>query len=100
MGSSQPDEPVHSNSAAPAYRVVAGDASASSRFRQRSILCDEWLDESAARSCCRIAVSEFAPALENARFGSGWISGMVSAVLGIMSFGAVLCLRFPALLTS
>lgn len=34
------------------------------------------------------------------RFGSGWISGTVAATLGPMAFGAVLCLRFPALLTS
>jgi sterol desaturase/sphingolipid hydroxylase (fatty acid hydroxylase superfamily) len=45
-------------------------------------------------------VSELSPAPEHARFGSGWISGILSAVLGIMSFGAVLCLHFPALLTS
>lgn len=37
---------------------------------------------------------------EGTRFGSGWISGVLSAVLGVMSFGAVLCLHFPALLTS
>lgn len=33
-------------------------------------------------------------------FGSGWISGSISAVLGPMAFGAVLCLRFPELLSS
>ena len=34
------------------------------------------------------------------RFGSGWISGSMAAVLGPMCLGAVLCLRFPSLLTS
>lgn len=34
------------------------------------------------------------------RFGSGWISGSLAALLGPMCFGAVLCLRFPSLLTS
>jgi lathosterol oxidase len=37
---------------------------------------------------------------EGTRFGSGWISGVLSAALGSMAFGAVLCLRFPSLLTS
>ena len=41
-----------------------------------------------------------APAAEDRRFGSGWISGAIAAVLGPMSFGAVLCLRFPQYLTS
>ena len=34
------------------------------------------------------------------RFGGGFISGVVSVVLGALGFGAVLCLRFPALLTT
>jgi lathosterol oxidase len=34
------------------------------------------------------------------RFGSGWISGMLSTVLGLMSLGAVFCLLFPEWLTS
>jgi sterol desaturase/sphingolipid hydroxylase (fatty acid hydroxylase superfamily) len=34
------------------------------------------------------------------RFGGGWISGVVAVVLGALGFGAVLCLRFPALLTT
>jgi len=34
------------------------------------------------------------------RFGSGWISGVISATLGAMGLGGVLCLLFPALLTS
>lgn len=32
-------------------------------------------------------------------FGHGWISGLISAVLGIVGLGAVLCYRFPTLLT-
>lgn len=34
------------------------------------------------------------------RFGSGWISGVLSATLGAMGLGAVLCLLFPAILTT
>ena len=34
------------------------------------------------------------------RFGSGWISGVISATLGAIGLGGVLCLLFPALLTS
>jgi lathosterol oxidase len=30
-------------------------------------------------------------------FGRGWISGIISAVLGIAAFGAVICFRFPGL---
>jgi lathosterol oxidase len=42
-----------------------------------------------------------APRAEEGRhFGSGWISGTLSALLGAMSFGAVVCLRFPQYLTS
>src|SRR6516162_2807498 len=33
-------------------------------------------------------------------FGSGWWSGILSAFFGILSFGGVLCLHFPQLLTS
>lgn len=32
--------------------------------------------------------------------GTGWISGTVSVFLGVLTFGAVLCLHFPALLTA
>ena len=32
-------------------------------------------------------------------FGHGFISGLLSAILGIAGFGAVLCLRFPQYLT-
>ena len=34
------------------------------------------------------------------RFGGGFISGAGAVVLGALGFGAVLCLRFPALLTT
>ncbi|HZE97287.1 MAG TPA: sterol desaturase family protein [Planctomycetota bacterium] len=45
-------------------------------------------------------MSAAAPRQEDRRFGSGWISGAISAVLGPLAFGAVLCLRFPQILTS
>ena len=32
--------------------------------------------------------------------GTGWISGLLSVFLGVLAVGAVLCLRFPALLTA
>lgn len=32
-------------------------------------------------------------------FGSGWISGVAGVALGLLGLGAVLCFRFPALLT-
>ena len=34
------------------------------------------------------------------RFGCGFVSGASAVVLGALGFGAVLCLRFPALLTT
>lgn len=37
---------------------------------------------------------------EPKRPGTGWVSGVLSVVLGVMAVGAVLCLHFPALLTS
>ena len=36
---------------------------------------------------------------ESTRFGSGWISGTLAAVLGAIGLGAVLCFHFPDLLT-
>jgi hypothetical protein len=33
-------------------------------------------------------------------FGTGWWSGILSAFFGFLSFGAVLCLHFPKLLSS
>ena len=35
-----------------------------------------------------------------AGFGSGWWSGVLSAFFGLLSFGAVICLHFPQLLSS
>lgn len=32
-------------------------------------------------------------------FGSGWVSGVLATVLGVLGFGAVLCFHFPSLLT-
>ncbi len=37
---------------------------------------------------------------EASGFGSGWWSGILSAFFGALSFGAVLCLHFPQLLSS
>ena len=34
------------------------------------------------------------------RFGSGWISGVISATLGLMGLGAVACLHYPEMLTT
>lgn len=36
---------------------------------------------------------------EPTSFGHGFISGLLSAILGIAGFGAVLCLHFPEYLT-
>jgi lathosterol oxidase len=36
---------------------------------------------------------------EPTHFGTGWISGVLSAVLGLIGLGAVLCFHFPSLLT-
>ena len=33
-------------------------------------------------------------------FGTGWWSGILSAFFGFLSFGGVLCLHFPQLLSS
>jgi len=38
--------------------------------------------------------------IEPTGFGSGWASGVVSAALGLIGLGAVLCFRFPELLTT
>jgi sterol desaturase/sphingolipid hydroxylase (fatty acid hydroxylase superfamily) len=37
---------------------------------------------------------------EPGHFGSGWWSGILSVFLGALALGAVLCLRFPAVLTT
>jgi lathosterol oxidase len=36
--------------------------------------------------------------LEPTSFGSGWLSGFLSALLGVVGLGAVLCFHFPSLL--
>src|SRR4029434_3406877 len=33
-------------------------------------------------------------------FGTGWWSGVLSALFGLLAFGAVVCLHFPQLLSS
>lgn len=43
---------------------------------------------------------EFFADSESTGFGTGWWSGILSAFFGFLSFGAVLCLHFPQLLTS
>src|SRR5204863_7095660 len=45
-------------------------------------------------------INEFFGDAESTGFGTGWWSGMLSAFFGFLSFGAVLCLHFPQLLTS
>jgi sterol desaturase/sphingolipid hydroxylase (fatty acid hydroxylase superfamily) len=45
-------------------------------------------------------MSPTARVVQDRRFGSGWISGTIAAALGLLSFGAVLCLRFPQYLTT
>jgi lathosterol oxidase len=37
---------------------------------------------------------------EPTTFGSGWVSGVLSAALGLLGLGAVLCFHFPELLTT
>src|SRR5262249_35881066 len=39
-----------------------------------------------------------APAAER-RLGTGWVSGVLALVLSVLGLGAVLCLRYPDLLT-
>jgi len=45
-------------------------------------------------------INEFFGDSESTGFGSGWWSGILSAFLGFLSFGAVLCLHFPRLFSS
>lgn len=37
---------------------------------------------------------------ESTGFGTGWWSGILSAFFGFLSFGGVLCLHFPQILSS
>jgi len=45
-------------------------------------------------------INEFFGDAESTGFGSGWWSGILAAFFGFLSFGGVLCLHFPQLLTS
>jgi hypothetical protein len=45
-------------------------------------------------------INEFFGDAESTGFGTGWWSGVLSAFLGLLSFGGVLCLHFPQLLSS
>jgi sterol desaturase/sphingolipid hydroxylase (fatty acid hydroxylase superfamily) len=45
-------------------------------------------------------VNEFFGDAESTGFGTGWWSGVLSAFLGFLSFGAVVCLHFPQVLSS
>src|SRR5258707_10400156 len=45
-------------------------------------------------------INEFFGDAESTGFGTGWWSGILSAFFGSLSFGGVLCLHFPQLLSS
>jgi sterol desaturase/sphingolipid hydroxylase (fatty acid hydroxylase superfamily) len=45
-------------------------------------------------------LNEFFGDAESTGFGTGWWSGVLSAFFGALSFGGVLCLHFPQLLSS
>src|SRR5438094_5283993 len=45
-------------------------------------------------------INDFFGDAESTGFGTGWWSGILSAFFGFLSFGAVLCLHFPQLLSS
>jgi sterol desaturase/sphingolipid hydroxylase (fatty acid hydroxylase superfamily) len=45
-------------------------------------------------------INEFFGDDESTGFGTGWWSGILSAFFGFLSFGAVVCLHFPQLLSS
>jgi len=45
-------------------------------------------------------INEFFGDAEATGFGTGWWSGILSAFFGFLSFGAVLCLHFPQILSS
>jgi sterol desaturase/sphingolipid hydroxylase (fatty acid hydroxylase superfamily) len=38
--------------------------------------------------------------IESTQFGTGWVSGVLAAALGLIGLGAVVCFRFPDLLTT
>ena len=45
-------------------------------------------------------INKFFGDAESTGFGTGWWSGILSAFFGFLSFGGVLCLHFPQLLSS
>src|SRR5262249_52498625 len=45
-------------------------------------------------------INAFFSDAESTGFGTGWWSGILSAFFGFLSFGGLLCLLFPQLLTS
>ena len=45
-------------------------------------------------------INEFFGDAESSGFGTGWWSGVFSAFCGVLSFGAVLCLHYPQILSS
>jgi len=45
-------------------------------------------------------INDFFGDAESTGFGTGWWSGILSAFFGFLSFGSVLCLHFPQLLSS
>jgi lathosterol oxidase len=45
-------------------------------------------------------INEFFGDAESTGFGTGWWSGLLSVFFGFLSFGGVLCLHFPQLLSS
>jgi len=45
-------------------------------------------------------INEFFGDAEPSGFGTGWCSGVLAAFFGALSFGAVLCLHFPQILSS
>jgi sterol desaturase/sphingolipid hydroxylase (fatty acid hydroxylase superfamily) len=45
-------------------------------------------------------INEFFGDADDTGFGTGWWSGILSAFFGVLSFGAVLCLHFPQILSS
>src|SRR5882724_6217369 len=45
-------------------------------------------------------INKFFGDAESTGFGTGWWSGMLSVFFGFLSFGGVLCLHFPQLLSS
>ena len=45
-------------------------------------------------------INQFFGDADSTAFGTGWWSGILSAFFGFLSFGGVLCLHFPQLLST